>query len=87
MVDFRGMDLNHLRRADFDGCQITTKDVNFVDSMDLASVRIRCLDQGWGVYLVALEAAATSGTPRGPVLHCLGSQSLLSFLLPNSSLF
>ena len=43
-------------------------DVNFMDLMDLASVRIRCLDQGWGVYLVALEAASTSGTPLGPVL-------------------
>ena len=58
--------------GDSDGCQITTNDVNFVDSMDLESVRIRCLDQGWEVYLVALEAAATSGTPRGPVLLLLG---------------
>ena len=60
-----------LRSADFDGCQITTNDVNFMDSMNLASVRIRCLDQGWGVYLIALEAAATSGTPFLPALSQL----------------
>ena len=47
---------------------ITTSGVNFVDLADLASVRIRCLDPGWGLYLVSLEAAATSGTPLGPVL-------------------
>ena len=57
---------------DFDGYQITMNHVNFVDSMDSASVRTRCLDLGWGVYLVALEAAATSGTPRGLVLLLLG---------------
>ena len=51
---------------------ITTSDVDLVDLADLASVRIRCLDLGRGVYLVALEAAATSGTPRGPVLLLLG---------------
>ena len=84
MVDFRGMDL---RRADSDGYQITTNDVNFVDSMDLASVRIGCLDQRWGVYLVALEAAATSGSLVVLFFYCLGSQSLLPFRLPNSSLF
>ena len=39
-----------------------------MDLMDLASVRIGCLDQEWAVYLVALEAATTSGTPLGPVL-------------------